>query len=253
MAIRLHSFISSGKRYIQVENQPHHITGIFKKLVYFGRRHNSKFENVKSVCFECKDDGTVTFYQAAIANVPESGIWTYLVYECPEGQEQVFLDASIDTSTHFLKQLFAGKKLVQETIDINEYLRYQDIQDKYLEVRLPSNWNTLEGRKIAKILLEELKAFKSSSIFAERIGKEYMKAVVSSFIQAAQEILENDGTLKDFQLAQDEILKRIRIDEIANLILECNDYRIWQAALPSKSKAVEYAFNKALNLICRMK
>ncbi|MEC4815499.1 MAG: hypothetical protein SAK29_19815 [Scytonema sp. PMC 1069.18] len=254
MAIRLHGFISNGKRYIQVENQLCHITGIFRNLMCSGRKiHSSTAKNAESVYFECEEDGTITFYQAANNDMVESGIWTYLVYECLEDQETVFLDSSIDTSTHLLKQLFAGKKLLQETIDINEYLRYQSVQDEYLEVQLPSNWNTRQGQEIANILLEELKAFQTSSIFAERAGQEYVKAVLCGFIQAAQKVLENGGTRKDFELAQDNVLKRIRIDDIANLILECNDYRIWQAALPSKSKAVEYAFNKALNLICRLK
>ncbi|MGH7999139.1 MAG: hypothetical protein ACREPR_06855, partial [Brasilonema sp.] len=152
-----------------------------------------------------------------------------------------------------LKQLFAGYKIVEVTVDIKDYLKYQYIEDEYLDIQLPCDWNTLEGRKIAKLLLEEFKAFKSSTIFTERAGKEYRKAVLNGFIKAAQEVLENGGTLRDFELAQYDILKKIRIDDMANLILEYNDYRIWQAALPSKSKAVEYAFSTALRLICRIK
>ncbi|MUG97137.1 hypothetical protein F7734_34340 [Scytonema sp. UIC 10036] len=245
MAIRLHSYISSGKRYIQVESQLSHITGVFRRYI-----HLENTQDIKNVCFECEEDGTITFYQAAIsAEFTPSGIWTYLIYECPEGEEQVFLDSSIDTSTIPLLQLLTGQKLVQETIDIYEYLKYQSLQDEYLEVQLPKQWQTIEGKAIANLLLEEQKAFQLSSVFAERTGTEYKKAVLNGFIEAAKKILEQGGTLRDFELAQYEVLKRIKSDDMANLILQYNDYRIWQAALPSQSKAVEYAFHKALALI----
>ncbi|NMG10285.1 hypothetical protein [Brasilonema sp. UFV-L1] len=255
MAIRVHGFMSSGKRYIQVENQPHHITGIFRTLMHFSKNtHQCTLKDAENAYFRCEEDGTITFYQAENFDVGHSaGIWTYLVYECPEGEEKVFPDSFIDTSVNPLKQLFAGYKIVEVTVDIKDYLKYQYIEDEYLDVQLPCDWNTLEGRKIANLLLEEFKAFKSSTIFTERAGKEYRKAVLNGFIKAAQEVLENGGTLRDFESAQYDVLKKIRIDDIANLILEYNDYRIWQAALPSKSKAVEYAFSTALKLICRIK
>ncbi len=253
MAIRLHSFISSGKRYIQVESQPHQITGIFRTIMHSSNNlHFWKFNDVARAYFECEEDVTITFYQPEIPDVDNSGIWTYLVYECPEGQEKVFRDLSIDTSINPVKKLLAGQKLIHITVDINQYLQYQYNQDEYLDVRLPYDWNTDVGREIADLLLEELRALKASFVFAEGAGKEYMKAVLSEFIQAAQKVLNNGGTLKDFESAQYNVLNKIKIDDIANLILEYNDYRIWQAALPSKSKAVEYAFNTALNLICKI-
>ncbi|GAA6621277.1 hypothetical protein [Scytonema sp. NUACC26] len=245
MAIRLHSYVSSGKRYIQVESQPSHITNIFKRLI-----HLKNARDVKNVCFECEEDGTITFYEAATTSeLAQSGIWTYLVYQCPEDEEQVFLDSSINTSAIPLLQLLTGHKLVQETININEYLIYQSHQDEYIEVQLPEKWRTRKGQAIANLILEEQKAFELSSIFAERTGVEYMKAVLDGFIEVAYKILERGGTLQDFELAQHEVLKKIKSDDIANLILEYNDYRIWQSALPSQSKAVEYAFQKALTLI----
>lgn len=254
MAIRLHSFVSSGKRYIQLESQPHHITGIFRTLMRFSKNmHHCTLPDVESAYFRCEEDGTITFYQAESSDGCHcAGIWTYLVYECPEGEEKVFPDSSIDTSVNSLKQLFAGYKIVQVAVDIKEYLKYQYIEDEYLDVQLPCDWNTPEGRKIANILLEEFRGFKSSTVFAEPAGREYMKAVLNGFIKAAQEVLENGGTPKDFESYQYNVLKKTKIDEMANLILEYNDYRIWQAALPSKSKAVEYAFSTALKLICRI-
>lgn len=255
MAIRLHSFVSSGKRYIQVESQPHHITGIFRTLMRFSKNmHHCTLTDAESAYFGCEEDGTMTFYQAGSSDVGDSGgIWTYLVYECPEGEEKVFPDSSIDTSANSLKQLFAGYKIVQVAVDIKEYLKYQYVEDEYLDVQLPYGWNTLEGKKIANLLLEEFQALKSSPVFAERAGREYMKAVLNGFIKAGQEVLENGGFLRDFESTQYDVLKKTKIHEMANLILEYNDYRIWKAALPSKSKAVEYAFSTALKLICRIK
>ncbi len=254
MAIRLHSFISSGKRYIQVESQPHHITGIFRTIMHSSHNlHFWKFKDAKSAYFECVEDGTITFYQAATPDADNYGIWTYLVYEYLEGEEKVFCDLSIDTSIDPLQKLLSGQKLIHKAVDINEYLYYQYNQAEYLDVKLPVEWNTPEGRKIANVISEEFRGFKASPVFAEGAGKEYMKSVLDGFIQAAHQVLAGGGTVRDFDLIQLDILDKTKIDEIANSILEYNDYRIWQAALPSKSKAVEYAFNSALNLLCQIK
>lgn len=250
MAICLHGFISSAKRYVQVESQPHHLTSIFRKIMRSNKLPYRKFNKVHAY-EQCEEDGTITFYQADNIDVNNSGIWTYLVYECPEGEEYVFRDSSIDISTKPLEELFCGRKLVQVAVDINEYLECQCNQDEYLDVLLPLNWHYSEGREIANLLLEEFKAFKSSSVFAEGVGKEYMQVVLDGFIQAAREVMDNGGSLKDFESAQYDLLHKVKIDELANFILEYNDYRIWLSALPSKSKAVEHAFNTALNLICR--
>ncbi|MDF5727085.1 MAG: hypothetical protein PUP92_03390 [Rhizonema sp. PD38] len=254
MAIHLHDFISSGKRYIQVESQPHHITCIFRKIIQqFKDIHLCKLNDAESVYFEDKEDETTTFYQAASSDFARSGIWTYLTYECSKGKEQVFNDSYINTSVNPLKTLLAGQKLIQVAVDINEYLKYKFYQDEYLEIRLPLDWNTLEGREITHLLLEEINAFKASSIFSEDAGKEYMKTVIDKFIQIARKILKIGGTRKDFELAQYEVLNKININDMVNLIIEYNDYRLWQATLPSKSKAVGHAFNTALSLISQMK
>ena len=254
MAIRLHDLISTGKRYVQVESQPHHITGIFRKILHsFKDIHLCKLNDVESAYFEYEEDRTMTFYQSASTDLDGSGIWTYLTYECSKGKERVFHDSSINTSVKPLKKLLAGQKLIQVTVDIHEYLRYKFNQDEYLDIRLPLDWNTLEGREITHLLLEEISAFKASSIFSEDAGKKYVKTVIDKFIQIARKIVKIGGTRKDFELAQYEVLNKININDMVNLIIEYNDYRLWQATLPSKSKAVGYAFNTALSLICQMK
>ncbi|BAY11865.1 hypothetical protein [Calothrix sp. NIES-2098] len=252
MAIRLHGFLSSPKRYIQIESQPHHITAIFKRILNFQCLHRCEFVDVHNAYYECEADGTITFYQAKQDETCESGIWTYLVYECREGDEKIFRDPLINTNTNPLQQLLAGYQLPKVAVDIHEYLKYKDNGCEYLDIHLPYDWNHQVGREIANLLVEEVKGFKTSTVFAEDVGQEYIQATLDGFIQAARDIFVKNGTLQDFESAQYDVLNKVQIDDIANLIIAYNDYRIWQAALPSKSKAVEFAFNAALSFICRL-
>ncbi len=251
MAIRLHSFISTGKRYVQVETQPCHITGLFVKI---SRAYDigREFANTSTWCYECEEEGTVSFYQASTSNSDISGIWTYLVYDCPEGQEQVFRDPYTDTSTTSLDKLLSGQNLFIVPTDLKEYIHYQLIDNEYLDIQLPFAWYAEERRGIANLLRDEAKALKESSIFTQGVGKEYTKAVIDIFIQAAEEILEKGGSVEDFEVSQYELLKQIEVKEIVNTIVEYNDHRLWQSTLPSKSKAIEYAFNTALIHISQM-
>jgi len=253
MAIRLHSFVITKKRYIQVETQPHHLTGIYKKIMLSSRNIPLwQFSDTESAYYENEEDGTITFYQAISTNTVSPGIWTYMVYDCPEGEEGVFTDSSFNTSIQPLKELFAGEKLEKSAVDIYEYLQYKYSDNDYLDIELPNSWNKFLGSKIADVIFEEYKAFKSTSIFAEGAGKQYAQIILDEFIQAGEKVIENNGKLEDFESAQYDILNQVSIDDMAKLIVEYNDYRIWQAALPTKSKAVEYAFNTALSLISRI-
>jgi hypothetical protein len=253
MAIKLHSFVITEKRYVQVESQPYHITGLLKGIINSANLRGCDFIDIHSAYYDCEDDGTVTFYQANRTDIECPGIWTYLLYECRKGQEKIFRDSKVSTSIEPLYQLLAGGKLTQETVNINQYLEYKYQESEYIDVILPCSWDNPEGRKISQLILNEYTALKSSSIFADAAGKEYMTAVLEEFIQAASEILEAGGKLNDFESVQHEILKKIKIDEMASLILSYNDYRIWQTLLPSKSKAVEYAFNVALHQMSHIK
>ncbi|MGB3757971.1 MAG: hypothetical protein WBA07_16585 [Rivularia sp. (in: cyanobacteria)] len=253
MAIRLHSLVITKKRYIQVETQPHHLTGIYKKIMFASRNIPLwQFSDTKSAYFESEEEGTITFYQAVSSDTASPGIWTYMVYDCPEGAENVFTDSEFNTSTQTLKELFAGKKIEASASDIYEYLQYRYSDSDYLDIELPLSWNKLVGQKIGDVLFEEYKAFKATSVFAEGAGKRYAQTILDEFIKAGEEIIENGGNIEDFESAQYDILNKNSIDEMAELIIEYNDYRIWQSALPTKSKAVEYAFNTALSLISRI-
>jgi hypothetical protein len=250
MAIQLHTFITSQKRYIQVESQTHHILGIFRKIIH---SKNIYLIEVDGAYYEHQEDGTITFYQAQKIENSNPGIWTYVVYECLAGEEKVFRDPTIKTNINPIQSLLSGQKLPQLTFNIHEYLKYKYQESEYLDIQLPDDWNHPLGKAIAQILVEELLAFKSLPIFDAGAGKIYMAAVLEGFIQAAQQVIEINSTVAVFEAAQYDVIKQIQIDDIANLIVDYNDYRLWQAALPSKSKAVEYAFNTALSLICRIR
>ncbi len=66
MAIRLHGFFSSPKRYVQIDSQPHHVTGIFQRITQFQSLHHCQFSEVNNAYYECEADGTITFYQALL-------------------------------------------------------------------------------------------------------------------------------------------------------------------------------------------
>jgi hypothetical protein len=249
MAMKLHSFVTTCKRYIQVETQPRHITGLLKEIKQWIKLRGCDLIDIQKICYYSEDDGTMTFYQADKSKVESPGIWTYVFYECPEGQEEVFRDSSVDTTLKPFYRLLAGDKLAQETVNINQYLQYRYEDSQYLDVHLPPDWDNQEGRKISDLLFKEYQVFNTSAIFAETAGENYMQIVLEKFIQAASKILDTGGNSAEFEYVQYEILKQVQIDDMANLILELNDYRVWQALLPSDSKAVEHAFSSALSRI----
>ncbi|BAZ04206.1 hypothetical protein [Calothrix sp. NIES-3974] len=253
MAIQLHSFTSVRKRYVQVETQPYYITGVFRKIQQIINVRGCDFVDVRSAYYECPEDGTVTFYLAQDSEVDKPGIWTYLAYECPEGQEKIERDNLIDTRVTPLLNLLAGEKILQPTTCIEEFLAYAYSQGDYLEVELPYHWDTYEGRRIAEQLLIEFTALRKSIVFASGAGKKYAKDIISRFIELAVDVLENDDSFWDFDAAQYNVLQQIDSTPIARQIMEFNDYLIWQDALPTKSKAVDYAFQSALNMITHVK
>ncbi|MBV5262258.1 hypothetical protein FLX56_28150 [Synechococcus moorigangaii CMS01] len=97
MALELHNFIWSEVRLIQVETQPHHIAGVLAEVNRVIRENDLDWDDVYSAYYECEADGTTTFYEAESADAGNPGIWTYMVYECAEGEEEVITKADLDT------------------------------------------------------------------------------------------------------------------------------------------------------------
>ncbi|AKG24025.1 hypothetical protein [Calothrix sp. 336/3] len=247
MVIQLHSFINSCKRYIQVETLPHHVTNLFREIQYLNdTKILASGDGAGNIYTENHLDGTITFYQN------QGEIWTYVIYDCPPGEEKIVIDVSINTSDDLLQKLICGQKLKHEAMDVWEYLVYKYQESDFIEVSLPEAYNNYQSQAIANIVLEEFTALNSISIFSEGAGKQYKRVILSKLIASAQGIIDQGGTEAEFRVAQQLIMETTEIDDIAHLIFEYNDYRIWQSALPSKSQAVEYAFNAALHLISRV-
>jgi hypothetical protein len=190
MTIKLHSLTISCQRYIQLETQPYHISGLWKKIIKLLQSHKCDFNDIKSAHYECVEDGTITFYQGEITETDCPGIWTYMLYSCPQGHETVFRDESVNSTFEPLKHISAGKKLIQTTAEINDYLRYQYYDSEYLDVLLPPGWGYQDGIEISKLLWEEFTVFQTSSIFSKGVGKAYMKFILDKFIKVASTIIE---------------------------------------------------------------
>lgn len=88
MAIELHNFIWEEERLVQVETQPHHIAGVLANI-------RDTLEN--SAYYECEEDETITFYEGESAEAGNPGIWTYVVYDCAVGEEEVVTNLDINT------------------------------------------------------------------------------------------------------------------------------------------------------------
>lgn len=96
MALELHNFIWSEERLVQVETQPHHIAGVLAEVNQVMRENELDWGDVYSSYYECEADGTTTFYESETAEAGNPGIWTYMVYECAEGEEEVITNADFD-------------------------------------------------------------------------------------------------------------------------------------------------------------
>ena len=56
-----------------------------------------------SAYYDSEEDGTTTFYEGKSAEAGNPGIWTYVVYDCAAGEEEVVANLDIDTLDPALK------------------------------------------------------------------------------------------------------------------------------------------------------
>lgn len=97
MSIELHNFVWEEERLVQVESQPHHIAGVLANIRETLEESDCEWDDIYSAYFENEDDGTYTFYEAESAEAGNPGIWTYVVYDCALGEEEVVTDIKINT------------------------------------------------------------------------------------------------------------------------------------------------------------
>lgn len=103
MHLEIHNYIWSRERLVQIESQPSHIDGVLDILQDVRRSSNLDWEDIYSAHYECEEDGTITFYEGESAEAGNPGVWTYVVYDCPEGSEEVVINPSIDVLAALLK------------------------------------------------------------------------------------------------------------------------------------------------------
>jgi hypothetical protein len=103
MPLEIHNYTWSGERLVQVETQPNHINGILDVIQNLRRNSDLDWSDIYSAYYECKEDGTITFYEGESVEAGNPGVWTYVVYDCPEGREEVVRNPSIDVLAALLK------------------------------------------------------------------------------------------------------------------------------------------------------
>jgi hypothetical protein len=97
MALELHNFVWEGERLVQVETQPHHIAGVLAEIRNTLENSDCEWEDIYSAYYKCEEDGTITFYEGESAEAGSPGIWTYVVYDCAVGEEEVVTNLNINT------------------------------------------------------------------------------------------------------------------------------------------------------------
>ena len=117
MPIRLHNAVWERVRLVQVETLPRHIAGVLANMRETLANSDCAWEDIYSAHYNAEDDGTTTFYEGENAEADKPGLWTYAVYACELGQEEVITNLELDTLNPALKlrRIFAD---VTAAIDI---------------------------------------------------------------------------------------------------------------------------------------
>lgn len=105
MPLEIHNYIWSGERLVQIESQASHIDGVLDVVQNMRRSSNFtlEWEDIYSAYYECEEDGTITFFEGEGVEVANPGVWTYVVFDCPEGSEEVVPNPTIDVLAALLK------------------------------------------------------------------------------------------------------------------------------------------------------
>lgn len=103
MSIELHNFIWEEVRFVQVETQSHHLAGVLSEIRDTMENSDCEWEDIYSACYESEEDSTVTFYEGESAEAAQAGIWTYVIYDCQPGEEEVVTNIDINTQNPALK------------------------------------------------------------------------------------------------------------------------------------------------------
>jgi hypothetical protein len=103
MSLKLHNFTWEQVRLVQVETLPHHIAGVLSNIRDTLASSDCEWQDIYSAYYESDQDGTTTFYEGESIEAGNPGIWTYVVYDCALGEEEVVINLDVDTLDPALK------------------------------------------------------------------------------------------------------------------------------------------------------
>lgn len=103
MPLEIHNYIWRGVRLVQIETQPNYLDGVLDIIQDVRRSSSLDWEDIYSANYKCEEDGTVTFYEGESVEAGSPGVWTYVVYDCLEGEEEVVRNSKIDVLATLLK------------------------------------------------------------------------------------------------------------------------------------------------------
>ncbi|MEL7011556.1 MAG: hypothetical protein AAFY50_16980 [Cyanobacteria bacterium J06648_1] len=102
MVVEVHNFIYEKVRLIQVETLEHHFNGVTGEIQDILDNTDCEWEDIYSAYFECEKDGTVTYFENESIESGNPGIWTYIIYDCPAGEEEIVSNVNVDSHTQAL-------------------------------------------------------------------------------------------------------------------------------------------------------
>ncbi|MEM8721058.1 MAG: hypothetical protein AAGE84_17460 [Cyanobacteria bacterium P01_G01_bin.39] len=133
MSIELHNFTWKGVRLVQIETSSQHLAGVLSNIRETLKNSDCEWEDIYSAYYDSEEDATTTFYEGESAEAGNPGIWTYVVYDCNPGEEEVVANLDIDTLDPALKL----RRIVTEMLAVssisNSSKRAQSLRDIAIE------------------------------------------------------------------------------------------------------------------------
>jgi hypothetical protein len=150
MALELHNVTWTGVRLVQVETQPHHLAGVVSVILEDLSESDLGWEDIYSASYDFSEDGTTTFYESEQVQAGQPGIWTYVVYDCEIGAEEIVENLEIDTLDPALK----ARSLVFASINPQE-----DQNSEHSELYVQPNTNkSLENARVQESAQESMES-----------------------------------------------------------------------------------------------
>jgi hypothetical protein len=195
MPVELHNFVWEEVRLVQVETQPHHIAGVLAEIRNTLENSDCQWEDIYSAYYECQEDGTVTFYEGDCVEAGNPGIWTYVVYDCAAGEEEVVANFDINT-------LAAALQLTQLVEEIENQSSAKSIQEVEGKPTFEQRLATLEHT--VAVLKRQLASIPKSDNWLEKvIGSISDEAAFSESLEYGYSFRHSDKFVNEAKLWKD--------------------------------------------------